>query len=401
MIATTAHLFKLVWNRKRSNALIMLELFIAFLALYGVTALSLFFWSNYNKPLGFSYANVWQVEIDRKEQGDKPSAEQTERLRRLIRSAQTLSEVENVTASFTVPFSNSGKGGNYTINGKQLRMDINEVTDSFKDVMNLQLTNGRWFNPSDDGQNWIPVIINERLCAAGFGSESPLGKPLYKPEPGEKERRVVGVITDFRKNGELPRPSLFMAERINMNDTASFHVPHNLMLKLRSGTTAAFEETLVKTLQATVKDWSYRITPLQESHDSTLKNVMIPFVLLGLVVGFLLLMVALGLVGIVWQSVTRRTREIGVRRAFGATYGDVHFFVLGELLIITTFALIAGVVLLLQLPLVGFLDLVDASVYAASMVLAMSIMYGITALCGLYPSMLASRIQPSEALRYE
>ena len=55
------HLFKLVWNRKRTNALIILEIFFAFLVLFIVGTLGIFLWDNIHQPLGFSSKDVWTV----------------------------------------------------------------------------------------------------------------------------------------------------------------------------------------------------------------------------------------------------------------------------------------------------------------------------------------------------
>ena len=71
----------------------------------------------------------------------------------------------------------------------------------------------------------------------------------------------------------------------------------------------------------------------------------------GTIAGFLLLMVGLGLTGVVWQSVTQRIREFGLRRAKGATIRSVRAQVLTEMMIMTSLALIVGVALIAQLPL--------------------------------------------------
>ena len=55
------HLLKLVWNRKRANALIVAEIFISFLVLYAVLAASITFAARWNEPLGFQWQNVWDV----------------------------------------------------------------------------------------------------------------------------------------------------------------------------------------------------------------------------------------------------------------------------------------------------------------------------------------------------
>ena len=57
------HLLKLVWNRKRSNALIILEICASFLVVFVVATLGLFFLDNYRRPLGFEWKNVWNVRV--------------------------------------------------------------------------------------------------------------------------------------------------------------------------------------------------------------------------------------------------------------------------------------------------------------------------------------------------
>jgi putative ABC transport system permease protein len=64
------HLLKLVWNRKRMNALIILEIFFSFLVLFVVGTLALYLWDNVRQPLGFSYTDVWTAEIKMQQTND-------------------------------------------------------------------------------------------------------------------------------------------------------------------------------------------------------------------------------------------------------------------------------------------------------------------------------------------
>ena len=85
--------------------------------------------------------------------------------------------------------------------------------------------------------------------------------------------------------------------------------------------------------------------------EDKLRQYTMPLARVGTIAGFLLLMVALGLTGVVWQSVTQRIREFGLRRAKGATIANIRHQVLVEMVIMTSLALLVGVVLLAQLPL--------------------------------------------------
>jgi putative ABC transport system permease protein len=114
-----------------------------------------------------------------------------------------------------------------------------------------------------------------------------------------------------------------------------------------------------------------------------------------------MLLVALGLTGVLWQNVTRRTREIGLRRATGATARQVAVQVVMEVWIVTALAVFVGGAVALQAPLFvpgGLLTAADALSGAAIAALAL---FALTGLCAAYPGWLAARVDPSEALRYE
>src|SRR6185436_11964295 len=130
----------------------------------------------------------------------------------------------------------------------------------------------------------------------------------------EKERRVVGIFSDFRQHGEFAGLENFHFYRFTYEGA-----PSHLLIKVHPGTTAAFEEKLSIKLRGVSKEWSYEIEPLANMRESSFKMYLAPIVAAGLVAGFLMIMVALGLTGVLWQNVTQRTKEIGLRRAKGAT----------------------------------------------------------------------------------
>jgi putative ABC transport system permease protein len=115
-------------------------------------------------------------------------------------------------------------------------------------------------------------------------------------------------------------------------------------------------------------------------------------------------MVTLGLTGVVWQNVTQRIREIGLRRAKGARIENIHRQILGELVVMSSLALLVGVLLVAQVPLLPLpadLTWIPVSVFVLSILLSVVAIYVLTLLCGWYPARLATKIQPAEALHYE
>lgn len=155
------HLFKLIWNRKRSNFLIIVEILFSFIVLFGVTTLFTYYVQNYQKPIGFNFENVWVLEIQTHE---IPDAEKRQRLEQLVMRLDAFKEVSHVAlGSENVPYS----GNTWTSGIARNNRDISANTiivqhDAFKDVMELTMTEGRWFNESDAFSN-KNLLLSHRM----------------------------------------------------------------------------------------------------------------------------------------------------------------------------------------------------------------------------------------------
>jgi putative ABC transport system permease protein len=241
-----------------------------------------------------------------------------------------------------------------------------------------------------------------------YGEADPIGQRFGDPgkEPAP-EMRVVGVISDFRKGGELAGVGNYvfflkgLAPGGPILPGEENRPPQNLAIKVRPGTPVAFEEELVRRLQTVAPDWSFEVKPMAQMRDTAFRLRLAPLLVGGIVALFLMLMVGLGLIGVLWQNLLQRTREMGLRRATGASRSSLHAQVLWEQLILTSFGVLLGAVLVAQIPLLDLIGFISPRVFAGGIALAMLAIYCLAALCALYPSTLASRIQPAEALRYE
>lgn len=401
------HLLKLIWNRKRINFLITVEIFFSFLVVFAVLVFAVYYTDNYRQPLGFSYENVWGVTLDMKS-GSSPGSEESDKqqqfatIKNMLAGLREFSEVESAAGIWGLPYWNGDWSGDREINGKQLEIGFNDATDDAKEVFGLNVIRGRWFSKEDDGvTNYRPVVINQLTASTFFGAEDPIGKDVSNPKDKERvEQRVIGVVDDFRKHGEFSAKRGYVFYR---NDLASEKVspPRSLIIKVRPGTTAAFEEKILARLQAEARDWSFDIKPLTQMREENFQEYLVPMAAFGLIAGFLLIMVGLGLTGVLWQSVTQRTKEIGLRRAKGASRRRIYRQILGELFIITTIGLLAGVLVVVQFPLLNLMGFASVKVYTISAAISLALVYLLTTVCGLYPSRLATRVHPAEALHYE
>ena len=415
----TRHLLRLIWNRKRQNFLLTVEIFFAFLTLFGVVLIAAQYANNARQPLGYEIDRVWGLEVDRKESDQDPAVKTRHRetYSQLLMALKDMPEVEEVAGAFTGPYANSNwNSGGHLKGGRQIRYGVNNVTDSYDRLHQIKAVEGRWFSREDDAATWIPVVINRRMARDVFGDDPAVGRiieeerdPNAPPrDPNDKPdrpKRVIGVIEDFRQNGELSTPENYLFYRLRLEGAeADAPLPERIFVRVRPGITASFEETLVKRAMAVTGTWSFEVQPLENMRVDKLRQYTIPLMVVATVAGFLLLMVGLGLTGVVWQSVTQRIREFGLRRAKGATIQHVRAQVLTEMIIMASLALIVGVVLLAQLPLLPLpedVHVIPAPVFVGSIVVSVVAIYALTLLCGWQPSRLATRIQPAEALHYE
>ena len=405
------HYLKLIWNRKRTNLLIMIEIFFSFLVVFAVVAMAAYYVNNYRRPLGFAWEDVWVVSIQtpvrmspgRDDEAAREAVRET--MRQVHLAVREFQEVVDAAGSVTIPYAGFQWSSGVELNGRHYSYSLDGVTDRFNEVMGLQISDGRWFSHEDDAAAWTPVVVNQRFARTLFGAERAVGRnvPQERPHAGEtqQEMRIVGVVSEFRQDGELADPEDYVFTRHRLDRSDAEGELNFLVLKVRPGTTAAFEERLVRRMQAVAKDWSFEVRPLADMRAARLRDTLRPLVIEAIIGGFLMLMVAMGLTGVLWQTVTQRTREIGLRRAKGATIPDIRSQILGELVVMTTLALLLGAAIVVQFPLLKVLGFVSGGVYAASLVISALCIYLLTVLCAWYPSWMATRIQPAEALHYE
>jgi len=420
------HLLKLVWNRKRSNLLIAIEILLSFIVLTAVATLVVFYVDNYRRPLGFDVDNIWTVSIEMHgpmgrasttvvNDGTAPEAvaaaetlrhtRERDLIAQLLLAVRDMPEVEAVAGAAIVPYSGNSWNSDIEINGKRYRYGADAGTDDFAKTMGLQITQGRWFSREDDGAAWRPVVINERLAHEMFPDKSPVGQFMTEQRPGgdpTPRMRVVGVITDFRKDGEYAPAENFVFSRARLTDAGAEAEPvREIVIRVKPGTTSAFEERAVSRLRAAAPDWTFQAEPLPQSRETALRFWLAPVSAAAIVSAFLLLMVAMGLTGVLWLHITQRTREIGLRRAKGATSVNIRQQFVGEVVVLTTIAVLVGITIVVQFPILRIFDVVRPFVYAVSISIALVLIYALTTACAWAPGRIASAIEPAEALRYE
>ncbi|MBU2181338.1 MAG: ABC transporter permease [Gammaproteobacteria bacterium] len=407
------HIFKLVWQRKSRHLLLSLEMLLAFLVVFVLCAVAGRYYQLYQLPTGLSHQFHWQVSIegqDREEllqheaainsktqlvdAGNIPVVEQYQRALQAIPGMKHVSFID-------IPLYDMSRQSTTTQRSDtQQRLEVNvmNVSDGFFASPNLRLVAGRGFNQTDNGAAHQPVVIDQRMAEQLFPGEDPIGKLLQEDSSTSMTSfQIVGVVEALRNQGELMTVSPTLITRFN-----SQSLPSILILQLADGTDRSIEQQIMQQLKQVRSDWRYTIEPLTQKRQSMLRTMMIPLILLAVLSTFLLSMVAFGLFGVLWQHTNARIPELGLRRAIGATAGNIYWQIIAEQLMLNLFAIAIALLLLVQLPLTGVLgNLMDWRLFLIASTAATLIICLISLVCALYPAWRASRLTPTEALHYE
>ena len=296
-------------------------------------------------------------------------------------------------ASFSannVPFAMSTSNSNTSYNGKQVLTNIYQAEASYAKVLNMHLNDGRWFTQDDHVSKIPPVVINEMLKEALFGNENAVGKVIGTDAD---QLKVVGVVQNLKDKGEYQPVEYGMYRLI---DTGWYRYASTILIKVQPGTDAAFESKLFKLLSNAIGS-SIEIEHLDKKLASKNKIFLVPAIVVTVVASFLIINVAIGLFGVLWYNINKRRSEIGLRRAVGATNNSVLKQLIGEALVLSTFALIIGVFFAVQFPLLNVFDL-PSGIYIIAMLLSIAFIYVLVILCALYPGKQAAAIYPATAL---
>jgi putative ABC transport system permease protein len=413
------HALRLIWNRRRTNRLVVVEIAAAFVVTFVLTATAVDLWSNYRRPLGFEYENIWSVAVTDSSAGMSfgfsGQESYSDTLDAVLAALRALPRTEAVEPVMATPFENFNWQSQYAGEGDLPMVAlVNRMTAAGLDAIGVDVVAGRPFGVEDEGQSYRAVLVNRDFVETAFGDgEDPIGQRIDYVDPTfpldvlteeqraefTREIRIVGVVDTFRQWGEFTASGPYVINREEPRDRTGSRF--SLLLKVAPGTDLSFEESVVETVQSVATGWTAAVTPWAQLRESSHSSTLLPIKIEWTVAAFFIALVVMGLIGVLWQDVIRRTQEIGLRRALGARASDVRRQIQVEMLLVGIAGILVGSVIAIQFPLLNLVGRIDWEAAVPGMTLAAAIILALVLLGALYPSWLASRRDPADALRYE
>lgn len=283
--------------------------------------------------------------------------DQAARTRTDLANLRAIPGVKNATVTNQVPFVNSSWNSGVRVTPDQQQATLVAtsylVEEGFMDTFGLDLVAGRYFNPDKfvdyedynqaDPRPAIPaVIITRKMAERLFPGEDAVGKSIYSW--GNEPVRIVGVVEHLVRPSQLGGPSAREYSMI-LPLRPHYNVGGNYVVRTEPSRRQEVLDAAVAALRGNGSD---RI--ILEENTRTFEELRNEYYqapramawLLGIVCVALLLVTALGIVGLASFWVQQRTKQIGVRRALGATRTQIMRYFQTENFLLATIGIVLG-----------------------------------------------------------
>jgi len=295
--------------------------------------------------------------------------------------------------------------------GAKTKAKVLGVSWRYRDVANVGLAGGRFFDGRDEHEHAQVCVIGEEVRRNLFGYGDAIGKQL---KVNDVWLEVVGVLAaDPAGGGDVAGQQQATAKEIwipvstamRKFDRDPLDAPiDELLVTVKEGVStrrsAQVIEPLLQRLHGGADD--YEVVVPEALLEQSRQTQRIFNIVMGSIAGISLLVGGIGIMNIMLASVLERTREIGVRRAIGATRKDIRAQFVIESFAISLIGGIAGIIIGIVLArLVAAYAGWPTVITIWSLILSTGVSISVGLVSGIYPAARAAELNPVEALRYE
>lgn len=365
-------------------------------------------------PPGFDATNVMAAKASLDDaRYHNPAAFQL-LLQKSIAAMQQIPGVRDAAVGLSVPYERFLNSGIRIVDGKQasseeIAASTSYVTPGYFSTLRIPLRSGRAFTDGDTMNSQPVGVVNTSFAKRYYGEASPLGRHF---KDGDQIRTIVGVVGDVQdqsgvqQNAPLETEPVYYipATQMNSDSLTLIHTWFQPSWVVRTrGPIQGLTEAMQKALAKVDPDLPFSgFYSMSQILDKQLREQRIEVLLYIVLAGLALVLSSIGIYSLVSNLVVQRTREIGIRMAFGSTIGQAMRHIGAAGLLAAGCGLIAGITAsFLTLRLLAS-ELYGVSTYDPVTLTGVSILLMLIAVAAsLLPTLRISRIDPADTLRAE
>jgi predicted permease len=322
---------------------------------------------------------------------------------------KALPGVQSAAFGTNLPMTGNNTSASFSVEGLQVAPgessphgDPHLVTPDYFQAMQIPLLKGRYFTEQDSKDSLPVTIIDDVLADRYWPDQDPVGKRIaghFDSKAGQLNwRTIVGVV------GHVKRYGLDGKVKEQYYFPEAQRTQPNMALLVRSASDPArLVPSIRDAIHAVDKDQPiYRVMSMEELVSNSVAQKRFSMLLLAIFAGVALLLAAVGIYGVMSYSVTRRTHEIGIRMALGASRADVLKMVVRQGMTLTLIGVGVGLgVAFLVARVMSSLLFGIGSHDPATFIMIPAILTGVALGACFIPARRATRVDPMVALRYE
>ena len=394
-------------GRSIRRGLVVLEVALAVVLLVGAGLMIRSFQKLQDVDLGFSVGRVLSARIALFGERYQQPAAVAEFMRQVIERTATTPGIEGAAAINTVFLSATPNSTNFSVEGRpdfapedRVEVPVDAITPGYFRVMGVPLLKGRFFDDRDAATAPPTVIINDTMARTFFAKDDPIGRRIKYGliADGGPWMTIVGVVGDSRRTGfeSAVRPETYLPHAQSASAGMTF------VVRAKGDAQSALPALREAVRSVDPQIPVHQVRPLETIVEDMTATRRLNTQLLGVFSFIAAILAAVGIYGVMAFSVALRTRELGVRRALGASSSGIVGIVLAEGLGLAAAGIALGVVGALAMGRAMTSMVYGVSATDPATIAAIAAMAGVIALiASIVPAWRAIRVDPNTALRAE